>query len=54
MALFDYDGKCVLEPGIFTVYIGGSQPDPRSEELTGVKVGCADFEVTGDRIVLDP
>lgn len=48
MALIDNDGNCVLEPGKFRVYIGGSQPDERSRELTGCEVPCAEFTVTGE------
>lgn len=29
------DGRRVIEPGAFTLYVGGSQPDKRSHELTG-------------------
>jgi beta-glucosidase len=52
MALIDNDGKAVLEPGSFEVYIGGSQPDARSQKLTGTPVQKASFEVTGNRIEL--
>lgn len=52
MALIDNDGKAVLEPGIFEVYIGGSQPDARSQKLTGTPVQKASFEVTGTRMEL--
>jgi beta-glucosidase len=48
MALIDNDGKCKIEPGIFEVYIGGSQPDARSLALTGSEVKKAVFEVTGN------
>ena len=48
MALILEDGSCVLEPGVFRAFVGGSQPDPRSAELTGVSVGFVDFEVTGE------
>lgn len=47
MALINDDGTCVLEPGIFRVFIGGSQPDCRSEELTGTPILHTDFEVKG-------
>lgn len=47
MALIDYNGKCILEPGKFTVFVGGSQPDERSRQLTGTEVLQADFEVVG-------
>ncbi len=52
MALITNDGKAVLEPGIFEVYIGGSQPDARSMKLTGTPVQKASFEVTGARMEL--
>lgn len=45
MALIDNDGKCVLEPGLFQAFIGGSQPDARSEKLTGAKVLSTVFDV---------
>jgi beta-glucosidase len=47
MALIDEEGNCILEPGKFRIYIGGSQPDERSEELTGIPVLWADLNVTG-------
>ena len=47
MALIDDNGCCVLEPGVFRAFVGGSQPDPRSEELTGSPVKHVDFTVTG-------
>jgi beta-glucosidase len=53
MALIDNDGKAVLEPGTFEVYISGSQPDARSVKLTGTPVQKAVFEVTGSRIELE-
>ncbi len=34
-ALIDNDGVCMIEPGKFTVYISGGQPDERTIELTG-------------------
>lgn len=39
------NGDSTIEPGKFEVYVGGSQPDARSEKLTGVKVLKAEFEV---------
>ncbi|MCI1965778.1 MAG: glycoside hydrolase family 3 C-terminal domain-containing protein [Oscillospiraceae bacterium] len=47
MALIDDAGNCMLEPGKFRVYVGGSQPDPRSAELLEASVLSADFVVTG-------
>lgn len=35
---FDVNGDERLIPGIYDVYVGGSQPDKRSEELTGIRV----------------
>ena len=49
LALIDNEGKAVLEPGRFEIYIGGSQPDERSIRLTGTQVQSASFEVTGSR-----
>ena len=34
-ALCDETGTAVVEPGAYTVYVGASQPDPRSVQLTG-------------------
>lgn len=50
MAMVDDDGRSILEPGIFELFAGGSQPDQRSEKLTGNKVQRAKFEVTGNQI----
>lgn len=50
MALIDEEGKCRLEPGQFEVYIGGSQPDARSIELTGTPVVRYAFEAIGEEI----
>lgn len=53
MALINNNGECVLEPGKFRIYIGGSQPDSRSAALTGKKVKYAEFTVTGKPIMLE-
>lgn len=53
MALIDDEGRCILEPGVFEVYLGGSQPDRRSRELTGETVPAALFEVFGDKMELE-
>jgi beta-glucosidase len=47
MALIDEAGERVLEPGRFRLYIGGRQPDARSQALTGSTVLEAEFEVRG-------
>jgi beta-glucosidase len=53
LALIDNDGKALLEPGKFELFIGGSQPDARSEKLTGTKVQKAIFVVTGNTMQLE-
>lgn len=53
MALIDNDGRCVLEPGLFELFVGGSQPDSRSEKLTGQKVLKAEFTVSGEAKEID-
>ncbi len=53
MALFDESGTCILEPGTFLLYAGTSQPDIRSEQLTGKKVLQASFEVQGNRMTME-
>jgi len=47
MALINMEGKAIIEPGKFTVYIGGQQPDSKSESLTVKKPLRADFQVNG-------
>ncbi|MCX7841693.1 MAG: glycoside hydrolase family 3 C-terminal domain-containing protein, partial [Clostridia bacterium] len=53
MALVDNEGRHILEPGKFEIFIGGSQPDARSLALTGSKVLKAEFDVFGDALVID-
>ena len=53
MALIDNDGNCILEPGVFQVFIGGSQPDTRSIVLTGTKLQKCTFEVSGQILKLE-
>jgi len=45
LALIDDRGRRVLEPGRFRAYVGGSQPDERSRELTGESPLVFEFEV---------
>ncbi|HET6451581.1 MAG TPA: glycoside hydrolase family 3 C-terminal domain-containing protein [Spirochaetia bacterium] len=47
MSVIGDDGSRVLEPGKFRVYLGGSQPDERSHELTGARPLSAELTVTG-------
>jgi beta-glucosidase len=53
MALINDQGKRVLESGKFEVYIGGSQPDKRSLELSKVDVLKYEFEVIGEEMELE-
>ncbi len=53
MALIDNDGRCILEPGMFNVYVSGNQPDRRSLELTGNKTARGSFELNGARTELE-
>lgn len=53
MALIDDEGRCILEPGIFEVYVGGSQPDERSRKLTGINVRKGMYEVVGSTVEFD-
>ncbi len=53
MALINSEGKCMIEPGLFEVFVSGSQPDERSQKLTGVEVQRAVFEVVGDVLELE-
>lgn len=52
-AIIDENGKCIVEPGEFKVFVGSQQPDARSEELTGKK--CFQFDVTieGDTVEVE-
>lgn len=53
MALINNDGKCILEPGKFQVFVGGSQPDARSIKLTGTEVLSGSFVVNGESLELE-
>ena len=43
--LFDKDGKFVISKGKAVVYVGGQQPDSRSEKLLGRKVSAIEIEL---------
>jgi hypothetical protein len=45
MAVIGHDGIAAIEPGLFRVHVGGSQPDARSMELMGIPVSAASFTV---------
>ncbi len=49
MALIDNNGSCILEPGLFNIYISGNQPDQRSTDLTGNRTVKCSFELVGER-----
>ncbi|MFO8020432.1 MAG: glycoside hydrolase family 3 C-terminal domain-containing protein [Promethearchaeia archaeon] len=48
MALINVQGKCILEPGKFTVFIGGQQPDKRSAHLMDSHLIETTFSVYGN------
>jgi beta-glucosidase len=52
LTLIDDRGRRVLEPGRFRVFVGGSQPDPRSVELLGRAPLAAEFDLVGERVEL--
>jgi beta-glucosidase len=45
LTLIDLAGRSILEPGRFKIFVGGSQPDERSRQLTGTAVLEAEFEL---------
>lgn len=54
LALINYEGKCILEPGEFEIYVGGCQPDTRSLQLlTGRVIEKITLEVIGKAIELE-
>ena len=53
LALIDENGRCLLEPGMFRLYVGGQQPDSRSKQLTGQEVLHAELMVTGETVELE-
>lgn len=52
LSLIDEQGRRMLEPGRFTVSLGGSQPDARSAELMGQAPLKVAFEVIGEAVEL--
>ena len=47
MALIDERGRCLIEPGAFRLFLGGSQPDGRSRALGAAAPVQADFSIEG-------
>jgi beta-glucosidase len=52
LSLIDERGQRVLEPGRFRIYVGGSQPDPRSVELMAGAPLEAELELSGNPLEL--
>jgi beta-glucosidase len=52
LAVFDEDGRCLVEPGVVEIFVGGSQPDPRSQELTGEKPLSIRVKLEGSTVEL--
>ena len=48
LAVIRQDGTGVLEPGMFKLYVGGSQPDEVSRRLTDEAVWEGCFEMAGE------
>ncbi len=53
MALVREDGAEVIEPGAFTLYVGGGQPDARTRELCQRECLSACFIAKGDEVIID-
>ena len=53
MSFINEEGQRMIKPGTFKVFLGGSQPDERSLELTATKVEEATFEVMGNMTKLE-
>jgi beta-glucosidase len=52
LSLIDEAGRRRLEPGAFTISVGGSQPDERSVALTGTRPLAGELELGGGPIDL--
>jgi beta-glucosidase len=52
-ALVNDEGQLVENPGSYTVFIGGSQPDARSAQLMNVKPLEVKIDITGSPAVLE-
>ena len=47
-AVVNEEGERVFEPGAFTVFAGGCQPEPYSEELSGSRAASVRVTMTGE------
>jgi beta-glucosidase len=52
LSLINDEGRRILEPGKFRVFVGGAQPDALSARLLGREPLAADLEVTGSPLEL--
>ncbi|MHA1649089.1 MAG: glycoside hydrolase family 3 C-terminal domain-containing protein [Candidatus Helarchaeota archaeon] len=53
MAIITEDGKCLIEPGQFKIFVGGHQPDNRSKDLADNNLLETSFEVVGSAREID-
>lgn len=52
LAVIAEDGSCVLEPGVFEIHVGGTQPDGTSERLTGKKTLRREITMAGEQRII--
>ena len=53
LALIDNNGRCILEPGLFRLYLGGGQPDSCSRSLSRGSPLSVDLTVEGEATQLE-
>lgn len=53
MSLIDKEGRRILEPGLFNIYVSGNQPDERSQKLTSCTILKETFEVIGSALEME-
>jgi len=51
-SLIDQAGMRLVEPGVFEIYVGGCQPDNRSQMLSKCKVSKGTIELVGQSLAL--
>lgn len=52
LGVFHEDGRCVVEPGRYHIFVGGNGPDKRSISLTGSTPLQAELRLTGESLEL--
>ena len=52
--IYDEEPKKILKKGKYTVYIGTTQPDRRSNELTGRKTVAIEIQSKKEEILYEP